>query len=212
MDDEKQKFNTFEELLEAMKGQAQANAGAASSSAPSPPSLSDADRNALIEYLQQTTLFVGVNHELAITQESMDQLCAIGGGLNNTLFILKGLDALGKRFDSFEQLNGPVSEQLAKQLTEAKNFRNRPVTPMSRPASSMIRHVGRPVVTELLEPDTKKTLALEQEAMAEETNQSQRWHKLNRLIAVLRLCPHHRLLFPLLQVHQMKCETAQGGF
>jgi len=77
------------------------------------------DRLILVDYISNSALFSDTLGEASMSSGQLDELSLVGGGLSNTLLILKELDSTTSRprrsFQSFDQLLSTVREQANKQ-------------------------------------------------------------------------------------------------
>jgi hypothetical protein len=102
------------------------------------------------QYLGATTLFSDVVSDLAVNSEDMAYVAHVAGGLENCLFLLKGLDALGQKFADFASLRPAVESERAKQLHAEAGVQAALLRPdtagAARPASGV--HVGHAIISE----------------------------------------------------------------
>lgn len=101
----------------------------------------------------------------------MARLVAIGGGLDNTITLLRGLDALQRKFTRFTELEPEVAALVEAQRRSAEAQRQNAVTPAASPARRPVpAHVGAPIVSDLRLP-TDSPAASSQQGTAQQLPQ-----------------------------------------
>jgi hypothetical protein len=128
------------------------------------PDLSESDTALFVDYLGQTLLFSELDEEggdgLAVEASQLARVAALAGGVNEALFVMKALDALGHRYKSFAALIPDVAAAVARsrasEASAAAAAAARSATPAPSGRSSSDDAgvaVGVPVVSEVQMPE-----------------------------------------------------------
>ena len=107
--------------------------------------LTDAETALFVDYLGQCLLFSELNEAdgaLRVEASSLSSLSRACGGLNNTLFLLKGLDALGRKFHSFGALQPELVAAFNQQQISAEAQKRNQATPVATPTAAQQPHFG----------------------------------------------------------------------
>jgi hypothetical protein len=154
------------EPIVAASSDAVAAAALPASLADDVPDLSESDTALFVDYLGQTLLFSELGEEggdgLAVEASQLARVASLAGGVNEALFVLKALDALGHRYTSFAALIPDVAAAVARsRVSDASSAaaavaaaRSATPAPGGRSSSDDAGvAVGAPVVSEVQMPE-----------------------------------------------------------